>query len=446
MDVRPVNLNEFLDSGRFSLTQASIVGFCALVAMLDGFDTQSIAYVAPVIAREWGLEISAFGPIFGAGLFGLMLGALIFGPAADRYGRKRMLVVSVVIFGFGALMTPLARSLDGLLIIRILTGVGLGGAMPNLIALTLECAPRRLRATVVTIMFCGVPLGATLGGLVSVWMIPNFGWASIFYLGGILPLVLGISLAFWLPESVSYLITAGATQSDVHQALSQITHRQIDGAAIFAIDEEKLTGASVSHLFKEGRAAKTLLVWLAFFMNLLVMYFLINWLPTLVREVGLQLSAAIFSTVLLNLGGAIGGVALGRLIDRAGPFSVLSAAYALAAVAIFFVAASAGNVAIMMSSVFLAGMGIIGAQIGMNALTAELYPTAIRSSGVGWALGVGRIGSIIGPVVGGALIAENIGTTAVLNLAAVPALVAAAAVFTLGRLQQSCPIPAPVSP
>jgi MFS transporter, AAHS family, 4-hydroxybenzoate transporter len=431
-----VNFNDFLDSRAFSSSQILIVALCTVVAMLDGFDTQSIAYVAPVIANEWGLKISAFGPIFGAGLFGLMLGALIVGPAADRFGRKKLLIISIVIFGLGALLTPLVRSLDMLLLIRVFTGLGLGGAMPNLIALTSECSPSRLRATVVTVMFCGVPLGATLGGLLSTWMIPNLGWESVFYLGGILPLGLAIILAVWLPESVRFLIATGAAQTTIKKAAARIAPGALSDDETLILTEEKASGSSVIRLFTDGRALITLLVWLAFFMNLLVMYFLVAWLPFLAREAGLTPGMSILGTALLNLGGAIGGVVLGRLIDRAGPFMVLCGAYAIAALAIVVVAAAGTNLPAILFFILLAGAGIIGGQIGMNALTAELYPTAIRSTGVGWALGTGRMGSIVGPVIGGILIASGVGVGSILYLSAIPAAITAAAVFALSRLRQ----------
>lgn len=437
MTGRLVNFNDFLDSQSFTPLQVLVVALCATVAMLDGFDTQSIAYVAPAIAAEWGLKPAAFGPIFGAGLFGLMLGALIFGPAADRFGRKRLLILSVFIFGLGSLLTPLAHTLDGLFILRVFTGFGLGGAMPNLIALTSEHSPSRSRATVVTIMFCGVPLGATLGGLLSAWMIPAYGWASVFYLGGILPLGLAVALAIWMPESVRFMIAAGKSQAEIRATVTRIAPQELSKDDTLVLDEERSAGVSVVRLFNDGRMMTTLLVWLAFFMNLLVMYFLINWLPTLVRNAGLSPSMAIFSTVLLNLGGAIGGVVLGRLIDRVGPFTVLSVAYAAAAIAILAIAAAGANSAILLFFVFIAGAGVIGAQIGMNALTAELYPTTIRSSGVGWALGIGRIGSIIGPVIGGVLIARSMEADSILYLSAIPAVMAAVAVAALGRLRSA---------
>ena len=198
-----IDVSAIIDRSRLSPLQRLAILLCAMVAILDGFDTQAIAFVAPVIARELGIESAVFGPVFGAGLLGLAVGALIFGPAADRFGRKPIIIVSTFVFGAFALLTSLSSSLSGLMLYRFLTGLGLGGAMPNIIALTSEYSPSRKRATLVTLMFCGFPLGAVLGGLVSAHLIAAYGWHAVFYMGGILPLVLLPFLWLGLPESVS---------------------------------------------------------------------------------------------------------------------------------------------------------------------------------------------------------------------------------------------------
>jgi MFS transporter, AAHS family, 4-hydroxybenzoate transporter len=429
-----VDVTHAIDSARFSPFQVFVTALCAAIAMLDGFDTQSIAYVAPVIAKAWGMNVAAFGPIFGVGLLGLTIGALVFGPAADVIGRKRVILLSTAIFGVFALLTATATSFTMLLLFRLLTGIGLGGAMPNIIAITSEYSPQRLRATVITVMFCGFPLGSTLGGFLGAKLIPDFGWESVFVVGGVLPLLLLVVLAIAMPESIRYLVAKGTASTEVARLLGRIdpAHRYA-GTETFVLPEERVTGFTVKHLFMEGRARMTLLLWVAFFMNLLVMYFLVNWMPSLLRQAGLPIGTAIISTAMLNLGGIVGAVVLGRLIDRIGPYTVLGPAYASAALFIVAVAFAGSHTGLLMASVFCAGFGIVGAQIGMNALTASLYPTAIRSTGVGWALGIGRVGSIAGPVVGGLLLGATWGAQAILLLAAVPALIAALAVFALGR-------------
>lgn len=394
-----------MDDARFSGIQIRVAVLCALIAMLDGFDTQAIAYVAPTIAEQWHMRPGALGPVFALGLLGLSIGAFTLGFLADRFGRRIAILFSVLAFGLLALLTSRAQTLGDLAIFRLLTGIGLGGAMPNIIALTSEHAPAGRRGTAVTAMFCGFPLGATLAGFVSAPLIQHYGWQSVFIVGGAMPLLFLPVLVFLLPES---------PRTETGSARSR----------------ERFT---VFELFAHGRARGTSLVWIAFFMNLLVLYFLTNWLPSLVRSSGMGLNVAIWSTALLNLGGAAGGLALGRLLDRHNPYRVLAAAYAGAAACILALALTRSPSFLLLFAL-LAGVGVSGAQIGLNAVTAASYPTSMRATGIGWALGVGRIGSILGPAVGGVLLDLGWSTQSLLMAAVAPAVTAAAAVFALRRV------------
>ncbi|WP_199743481.1 MFS transporter [Caulobacter sp. 602-1] len=426
-----------IDPVRFGPFQVGIAALCALVAMLDGFDTQSIAYVAPRIAEDWHLAPSAFGPIFGAGLLGLTIGAFVLSSAADRFGRKIIILLSVAIFGIFALLTARVRTMDELLALRVLTGIGLGGAMPNIIALTNEYAPARYKATLVTVMFCGFPLGSTIGGLVTAPLIADHGWTWVFLLGGAMPLALLPVLAWLLPESARFLALRPGQEPRIAAILRKASPELSVEAFVASVRAESQGSQTprfpVAALFAEGRAGRTILVWTAFFMNLLVMYFLVNWLPSLLKSLGLPLKTAILSTALLNLGGVVGGVVLGRLIDRRDPYLILSAAYFAAALFIAVIALAGPNTALLLAAATACGFGVSGAQIGLNAVTANAYPTAIRSTGIGWALGVGRIGSILGPTIGGALLALGWTPQSLLLTAIAPALVAALAVFALRR-------------
>lgn len=440
--IKTVDVTAAIERARFGRFQFLITALCALIAMLDGFDTQAIAYVAPVIAEQWKMSVAGFGPIFGAGLAGLTVGAFLLSPAADRFGRKSVILLSMFVFGVFSLVTAWADTMDHLLLYRFLTGVGLGGAMPNIIALTAEYAPSRLRATLVTVMFCGFPFGSTVGGVISAPLIAAHGWSSIFIVGGVAPLVVLLALVIWLPESVRYLVAHGAPAERVRKILARLDPERaatVTADTVFTLNEPKAGGFPVAKLFQEGRARTTALLWVAFFMNLLVMYFLVNWLPSLLRGTGLPIQIAILSTAVLNLGGVVGAIALGRMIDRLNPHLVLGGAYAASAAFIAVVALGASNPWILMPATFLAGFGVVGAQIGMNALAAGIYPTAIRSTGVGWALGVGRIGSIIGPVTGGLLLGAGWSAQSVVLAAVVPALLASVAVFALRR--HGAPVP-----
>ncbi|WP_069336628.1 MFS transporter [Sphingobium yanoikuyae] len=428
-----------IDAACFGPYQFRIAALCALIAGLDGFDTQAIAYVAPTIAEAWKLDKAAFGPIFGVGLLGLTIGAFLLSPVADRIGRKLVIILCTAIFGLFALLTAGATSMDQLLLYRLLTGIGLGGAMPNLIAITSEYAPARLKATLVTVMFCGFPLGSTIGGIVSAPLIARFGWEAVFLLGGILPLLLIPLLWIALPESARFL----AARPDPERRLTPILKR-IDPSIIPAhfIEEVRSEAGGgpigkfpVAELFRGGRAQTTALLWIAFFMNLLVMYFLVNWLPSLLRSLGLSLEIAIASTAILNLGGVFGAIVLGRLIDKREPAIVLGLAYLASAAFIFIISHAGANVVLLLAGAAAAGFGIVGGQIGLNAVAASVYPNAIRSTGVGWALGVGRIGSILGPVAGGALLGLGWSSQHLLLIAIVPALLASAAVFLLRKVR-----------
>ncbi|WP_068082783.1 MFS transporter [Novosphingobium rosa] len=426
-----------IDGARFGPFQFRIAALCALIAGLDGFDTQAIAYVAPSIGEAWGLDKAAFGPIFGAGLLGLTIGAFLLSPIADRVGRKAVILFCTSVFGLFALLTARAANMEQLLAYRLLTGIGLGGAMPNLIAITNEYAPSRLKATLVTVMFCGFPLGSTIGGAISAPLIARFGWEAVFALGGVLPVLLLPVLWLALPESARFL----AMRQDAEARLAPIL-RRIDPALTPSAFIGQVRGEApdrtrrhfpVIELFHEGRGRTTLLLWLAFFMNLLVMYFLVNWLPSLLRGLGLPLSIAIISTAMLNLGGMIGAIVLGRLIDRREPALILGLAYVASAIFIVLVAYAGANVTLLLAGAALAGFGVVGGQIGLNAVAASTYPTAVRATGVGWALGVGRIGSIVGPVAGGALLTLGWTSQQLILTAVIPALLAAGAVFMLRR-------------
>jgi AAHS family 4-hydroxybenzoate transporter-like MFS transporter len=427
-----------IDAAPFGLFQFRIALLCALVAALDGFDTQAIAYVAPSIAEDWGIEKSAFGSIFGAGLLGLTIGAFLFSPLADRFGRRRVILICTAIFGLFALLTARVTTMDELLVYRLLTGIGLGGAMPNLIAITNEYAPRRLKGTLVTLMFCGFPLGSTIGGFVSAPLIERFGWEAVFILGGTLPLLLLPLLFLHLPESANFLALRPSGEARLSAILARIdpgiSAREFS-ARLSSEDQDarKARRFPVIELWRAGRGRTTLLLWAAFFLNLLVMYLLVNWLPSLLRDSGLTLAVAIASTATLNLGGVVGAIVLGRLIDKYQPALVLAVAYGAAAVFILVLAMSTTHMWLLFTGAALAGFGIVGGQIALNALAASAYPTEIRVTGIGWALGVGRIGSIVGPVAGGGLLALGWSNQQLLLTAAAPALLTAVIVFLLRR-------------
>src|SRR5712672_946172 len=430
----PIDVAEFIDAQPVGGFQIRLLLTCAAVLFLDGFDTQAIGYVAPALAKEWGLSKGSLGPVFSAGLFGLMIGALVFGPLADRVGRKKIIILSTLAFGIGALVTAFVQDVNTLLAIRFLTGLGLGGAMPNAIAMTSEFNPRRRRATMVMIMFCGFSVGAALGGLLAAALIPQFGWRSVFVVGGVAPLLLVPILALRLPESVRFLALTGRAHERVAELLGFIGPRAVFAPATqFVVHEPELAGIPVLHLFRDGRTLVTLLLWVVFFMSLLDLYFLSNWLPTVLNDLGASVSQSAAIGSMLQVGGVVGTFALGSIIDRFS-FRALALVYFAAVFAVGAIGQLGHSVVFVTMAIFAAGFCIVGGQIAANALAATFYPTSVRATGVGWALGIGRVGSIIGPLVGGALLIAKWSPGAVFMAAAGAALCAAVAAFSLSRL------------
>ena len=316
-----------------------------------------------------------------------------------------------------------------MLLLRLITGFGLGGTMPNAIALTAEYMPRRIRATGVMIMFAGFTIGAAAGGLVAAALIPHFGWQSVFLLGGILPCAAAL-LLFGLPESLRFLVIKGGEDARVTKILAQVAPAvSVQPGTVFLAGEHREPGFVVKQLFTHGRAKLTLLLWVIYFMSLLDLFFLNSWLPTILHDSGLTLREAILITTMFQVGGTVASIILGRFIDSMTSYRVLVWAYLGACLSVFFIGAASASVVLATFLVFAAGFCVVGAQTGANALSAESYPTAIRATGTGWALGIGRIGSIVGPLVGGLLLSSELDVKRVFWVAAVPPLIAAVASF-----------------
>ena len=434
---KKISVNDLINDNPLSGFQISVIAMCAFVAMLDGFDTQSIAFVAPSIIQEWGVDSASFGPVFSAALVGLALGAFGLGGLADHFGRKNLIIGSTIVFGSCSLATAFADSLNQIMLLRFLTGLGLGGAMPNIIALTSEYSPKRLKTLMVVIMFSGFPLGGLIGGLISTQLIAYLGWAWVFIFGGVIPLLLVPVLIWRLPESILFLVNRGA-QEDLASAASHLRHispeSSINSETQLILPEEKRSGKpSVAQLFAESRTVGTLMLWLIFFTNLLMFYFLISWLPTVLASAGLPVHLAIITALLLNAGSIFGGVLLGRLVDNRGAFKVLPINYVLAALFAMLIGAFSEHLIILAALVFFAGFCVGGGQLVANSLSATFYPTDLRSTGVGWSLGFGRLGAISGPILGGILVGMDLTTQQLFAACAVPGLFAAGAVFLMGR-------------
>ena len=430
----PIDVTEFIDSRGFSRYQVLVVALCFLVVFVDGFDVQAIGYVAPALLKNFQVSKAALGPIFSAGLLGMALGALSFGPIADRYGRRPVLLFCTAFFAVMSLLTSSVDSIQSLMWARFFTGLGLGGVMPNAIAITSEYSPQRSRSTAVMVMFCGFSLGAALGGFVAAGIIRDFGWQSVFVVGALLPCLVFVLMLLFLPESVRYLVLKGGQNSRIRQTLQKLQGScALAEAVSFVAGESQHRSNPIKHLFLERRTRMTLLLWVIFFMSLLELYFLSNWLPTVIGEVGIESSTAIMIAAGLQVGGTVGTLALGRLFDKLSPFKALAAIYLLAAGFVVLISSAGASVPLLACAVFGAGFCVVGGQIGANALTAKAYPTAIRATGVGWALGIGRVGSICGPLIGAALLSTHWEMRHVFLLSAIPVSIAAIAALFLSR-------------
>lgn len=430
---RTTAIDAALNGAPIGALQIRVALLCAVIAMLDGFDTQAIAFVAPVIGQQWGVTPDKFGLIFSAGLLGIMVGQLTLGPLADRWGRRPVILLCTVMFGLFSLATAMADGWVALLALRFLTGIGLGGATPNLITLTCEVSPPRARATMITAMFAGFPLGAAVGGYISSLLIPAYGWQAVFLLGGAIPLLLMAILLPALPELPQFLHDSGRDPARLKRFLDAVAGADRPALADPTPQPKSAARTGYAALFEGRLKAVTIPLWIAFFNSLLMVYFLMSWLPTIARQTGLALDTAIISAVFLNLGGALGGIVLGRLADSFGAFRTLSVSYAVAGLSLALMGMFGNQAALLMSLAFLAGLCTIGGQTAMNAATTALYPAHVRATALGAALAVGRGGSILGPWVGGLLLASNWPLTTIFGIVALPAAITAAIAFLLSR-------------
>jgi AAHS family 4-hydroxybenzoate transporter-like MFS transporter len=435
---RAPTVSEIIDRRPMGRYQIWTMALCGMVIVLDGFDTQSIGFLAPSMADTLRVPVKTFGPIFAAALVGLMISSMLSGPIADRWGRKWPIVACTLIFGTFAMLTARCTSFDQLLAFRFLTGLGLGGALSNSVALMSEYAPKRLLAVIVSIMFCGMPTGAVLGTQVSAVMLPRWGWQSVFYAGGVLPLTLALLLIAILPESVRYLEVSGANQRKVSKILARISPELAEAPVSTSEHQDQRRNAPVINLFTQGRAAGTVLLWIPYFMNLLMLYFIVFWLPALLRQTGKPVTAGMTAIMLFSVGGIAGSFVEGNLMNRWGAFPVLLTEFLCTTLLIASLAYST-LFPLMMTITFVLGFVVQGAQGGLSAVAATFYPISIRSTGIGWCLGVGRIGSIVGPILGGVMLKLDWSPREILLAGSIPALCAAAATFTSLRLRTNLP-------
>ena len=433
MPSRIINVETVIEQQPMNGFQVRLLIWIAIAMFVEGYDMQLVGYAAPAIIRDWHVSKASFGAVFGFGMGGYMLGAMLLSTLGDRFGRRSLVISGVLGFGLFTAAAAFASTLTEMTVLRFLAGVGLGGAIPNVIALAAEYAPSRSRATRVALVFAFYTIGSAAGGFIAAWLLPRYGWPSVFHVGGWGALLLGAALCFVLPESARFMAITGRNGARLASTMRRLAPGlDVDAAATFTATEDREQSHSVAELFRGGLLPVTALLWAAYIFNMLALHFITSWLPTVIEASGVGLSSAAIATGLFQGGGTVGSLVAGRLLDKRG-IIWLALLFFCAVPIVVAVGQAAGSVPLTMLLVAAAGLCIPGGQCGINALATTIYPTRIRSTGAGWALGVGRIGSILGPVLGAFVISLDLPYATLFLLLAAPPLVTGLALALLAR-------------
>jgi AAHS family 4-hydroxybenzoate transporter-like MFS transporter len=430
--VSRINIGELLDESRVGPLQIRVFALCMISLIMDGFDVQAMGYVGPAVRAEMQISPTQFGALLAMANFGVLFGSLGLSVVADKLGRRPVLIGATMLFAVLTLATAFARTYQELLWLRFIGGIGMGCIIPNSTALVGEFSPKRSRVALTMCITVGFTMGAALGGFVARWLIPAYGWRSVFVFGGVVPMVIAV-LMFWaLPESLQFLAVQRRRLDQLARWLKQLDPSlRIDSSTEFVTRETARGGMPFVHLFREGRAAATTLLWLVYFMNLVNLYFLAGWLTSVLATMGYDQGTAVLVGTTLQVGGTIGTFGLAWVIPRIGFIPVLAATFAVAAVSIAVLGTPGLSLTMLYVIVFIAGWCVVGGQPGLNTLAATYYPTYLRTTGIGWALGIGRIGAILGPYIGGMLLGLEWTTQQLFLAAAIPAVITAVAMFSL---------------
>lgn len=428
MQSNKININTLIDEAKFTPFHWGVLFWCLMIIIFDGYDLVIYGVALPLLMQEWALSAVQAGLLASTALFGMMFGAMTFGTLSDKLGRKKTIMICVAIFSGFTFLGAFASNPVEFGILRFLAGLGIGGVMPNVVALMTEYAPKRIRSTLVALMFSGYAIGGMTSALLGAWLVPEFGWKIMFYIA-IIPLVALPLIWKFLPESLMYL----TNKKEIEQTRSIVQKispsQQLNGDTEFVLNEvTKGDEAPVKALFQQGRMFSTFMFWIAFFMCLLMVYALGSWLPKLMIQAGYSLGASMIFLFALNIGGMVGAIGGGALADRFHIKKVLTIMFICGAAALILLGFNSPQI-VLYTLIAVAGAATIGSQILLYTFVAQYYPSTVRSTGMGWASGIGRIGAIVGPVLTGALLTMNLPHQMNFFAIAIPGVIAALAIF-----------------
>ncbi len=435
-DITTIDLTALLDHHKLGRFHLGILAVCGLCCFVSGFFAVSLGFIAPVAATALHLPPGAFGPVFAAMGLGSLFGSLVFTPAADRFGRKPVILAGLVLAAPFLLLMGRANSLAALIWMQFGAGFALMGTIPIVLALAGEFMPKHARVTLTMLVWIGFNLGSIATGIVAARIAGGGDWHHLFDIAATLALLVAPIVALFLPESLDFLAETPRRQPRIARILRRLDASvAIPPGAHFVLEDKEEHGFPVALLFREGRRPLTLLLWTMFFCNMMALVFINSWLATILVALGIAKSVAIMTAALTNLGGILGGIAVSELCDRLPRhrFAIVAASFLLGSVAIVAIATIGARVELALAAAFLAGFFTMGTQNTANAIAATIYPTAMRSTGAGWAIGMGNIAQILSPLIGGALLTLAWPPATILALAALPPLLAALAAWRIGR-------------
>ena len=427
MTTENVNINAVVDKAKFTSFHFNVVAWCLLIILFDGYDLAINGVVLPLLMKDWGLTAMQAGMLASTALAGMMFGAMFFGSLADKIGRKKVIMICIVLFSGLTFAGGFASNPTEFAILRFLAGLGIGGVMPNLVALTSEYAPQKMRSTLVTTMFSGYAVGGVMAALLGSWFTPDFGWQIMFFIAGI-PLFLLPVIWKFLPESLAFIVKDNK-QDQARRIVKRLApNEQISDSVIFTLPQENVPeAANVVSLFRRGRTVNTLLFWLAFFTCLLTMYALSSWLPKLMMAAGYSMNNSLMFMMVMNIGAVVGIVGGGILADRFHLKPVLMVLGIMGAIVMSLMGFQSNQV-LLYILVFLAGAASIGSQMLLYSYVAQYYPLAVRSTGIGWSSAIGRMGAIVGPILIGGLLGMSLPAYINFMVVGLPVLITAIAV------------------